>query len=180
MESVRALPPSAQIEAVKGITAAGNALDRAGNAVRSWAHGNPNTAEGIKAAANVGGAAFGAVRGISHVRSNYEFGGIAVTRSQMGAVGTFGKKNLNTTVTKNIAFPRESDAKAAAQKLGYFKINERTNKGAAIYKKGSSYISRDMDGHNGGVWKEASSPSKLNNKTTRNGTFDKNLKRIGD
>ena len=37
MESVRALPPSAQIEAVKGITAAGNALDRAGNAVRSWA-----------------------------------------------------------------------------------------------------------------------------------------------
>ena len=61
MESVRALPPSAQIEAVKGITAAGNALDRAGNAVRSWAQGNPNTAEGIKAAANVGGAAFGAV-----------------------------------------------------------------------------------------------------------------------
>lgn len=36
------------------------------------------------------------------------------------------------------------------------------------------------DGHIGGAWKEASTPEKLNSKNTRNGTFDLNLKRIGD
>jgi hypothetical protein len=64
--------------------------------------------------------------------------------------------------------------------LGYRKIKERTRNDAAIFKKGNSYISRDKDGHNGGAWKEASSPEKLNKKETRNGTFDKNLNRIGD
>ncbi|MGH1601649.1 toxin C-terminal domain-containing protein [Campylobacter majalis] len=34
--------------------------------------------------------------------------------------------------------------------------------------------------HNGGAWKEASSPEKLLSKKTRNGTFDKDMKRIGD
>ncbi|WP_239776289.1 toxin C-terminal domain-containing protein [Neisseria meningitidis] len=41
-------------------------------------------------------------------------------------------------------------------------------------------MSRDVDSHNGGAWKEASSPKNLNRKETRNGTFDKNLNRIGD
>nr|WP_257393708.1 toxin C-terminal domain-containing protein [Neisseria meningitidis] len=64
--------------------------------------------------------------------------------------------------------------------MGYRKIKERTRNDAAIFKKGKSYISRDVDSHNGGAWKEASSPKKLNRKETRNGTFDKNLNRIGD
>ncbi|EJU54132.1 hypothetical protein NMEN255_0605 [Neisseria meningitidis NM255] len=68
----------------------------------------------------------------------------------------------------------------AAKKLGYRKIKERTRNDAAIFKKGKSYISRDVDSHNGGAWKEASSPKELNRKETRNGTFDKNLNRIGD
>ncbi|MBW5319381.1 hint domain-/BECR-fold containing toxin, partial [Escherichia coli] len=74
----------------------------------------------------------------------------------------------------------DSEAYAAAKKLGYRKIKERTNNNTAIFKKGNSYISRDRDEHNGGAWKEASSPKKLNRKETRNGTFDKNLNRIGD
>ena len=74
----------------------------------------------------------------------------------------------------------DSEAYAAAKKLGYRKIKERTKNNTAIFKKGNSYISRDRDGHNGGAWKEASSPKKLNRKETRNGTFDKNLNRIGD
>ncbi|WP_228777242.1 toxin C-terminal domain-containing protein, partial [Neisseria meningitidis] len=56
--------------------------------------------------------------------------------------------------------------------MGYRKIKERTRNDAAIFKKGKSYISRDVDSHNGGAWKEASSPKKLNRKETRNGTFD--------
>ena len=74
----------------------------------------------------------------------------------------------------------DSEAYAAAKELGYRKIKERTRNDAAIFKKGKSYISRDVDSHNGGAWKEASSPKKLNRKETRNGTFDKNLNRIGD
>lgn len=49
-----------------------------------------------------------------------------------------------------------------------------------MFKKGNSYITRDVDGHNGGAWKEAASPKKLNKKETRNGTFDINLNKIGD
>ena len=85
------------------------------------------------------------------------------------------RKTPSTPVYKN-----DSEAYAAAKELGYRKIKERTKNNAAIFKKGKSYISRDVDSHNGGVWKEASSPKKLNRKETRNGTFDKNLNRIGD
>ncbi|CNQ87977.1 BECR-fold containing toxin [Neisseria gonorrhoeae] len=77
-------------------------------------------------------------------------------------------------------YGNDSEAYAAAKKLGYRKIKERTRNDAAIFKKGKSYISRDVDSHNGGAWKEASSPKNLNRKETRNGTFDKNLNRIGD
>ncbi|CZE49746.1 toxin C-terminal domain-containing protein [Campylobacter geochelonis] len=45
-------------------------------------------------------------------------------------------------------------------------------------KKDNSYIAKDLDSHNGGVWKEASKPDKLESKKTRNGTFDKDMKRI--
>ncbi|WNU96770.1 polymorphic toxin-type HINT domain-containing protein [Neisseria sp. DTU_2020_1000833_1_SI_GRL_NUU_006] len=85
------------------------------------------------------------------------------------------RKTPSTPVYRN-----DSEAYAAAKELGYRKIKERTRNDAAIFKKGNSYISRDKDGHNGGAWKEASSPEKLNKKETRNGTFDKNLNRIGD
>ncbi|ENW1877922.1 hint domain-/BECR-fold containing toxin, partial [Neisseria gonorrhoeae] len=50
--------------------------------------------------------------------------------------------------------------------MGYRKIKERTRNDAAIFKKGKSYISRDVDSHNGGAWKEASSPKNLNRKET--------------
>ena len=85
------------------------------------------------------------------------------------------RKTPSTPVYRN-----DSEAYAAAKELGYRKIKERTRNDAVIFKKGNSYISRDKDGHNGGAWKEASSPEKLNKKETRNGTFDKNLNRIGD
>ena len=43
-----------------------------------------------------------------------------------------------------------------------------------------SLMYADFDKPNGGVWKMADSPKKLENKSTRDGTFDENLKRIGD
>ena len=47
-------------------------------------------------------------------------------------------------------------------------------------KKGNIYISPDKDGHNGGVWKMAKDPNQINNREKRLGTYDENLKRIGD
>ncbi|WP_446230390.1 toxin C-terminal domain-containing protein [Pasteurella testudinis] len=90
------------------------------------------------------------------------------------------KKNENHKVRKVPVFKTDSEAAKKAKELGYEKTNFRTKSGAAIFKKGNSYISRDVDGHIGGAWKEASSPDKLNRKDTRNGTFDIELNRLGD
>ncbi|WP_152961918.1 toxin C-terminal domain-containing protein [Aneurinibacillus migulanus] len=80
------------------------------------------------------------------------------------------------------------EATAAAKKLGYEPTNHTTkNKQKIFYnKKTKTYISQDIgsaDGsppHKGGVWKMAKSPEALNRKETRMGTYDANLKRIGD
>ncbi|MFC1150989.1 toxin C-terminal domain-containing protein, partial [Pasteurella multocida] len=89
-------------------------------------------------------------------------------------------KKTKDRVTSEPVFNTDGDAYKVARELGYTKTNYRTKSGAAVFKKGNSYITRDVDGHNGGAWKEASSPEKLNKKETRNGTFDINLNRIGD
>lgn len=64
---------------------------------------------------------------------------------------------------------------------GYVKIKDRSH-GQAIYynQKKGLYISRDVDSHNGGVWKMAKSPRELTSKQTRLGTYDADLMRIGD
>ncbi|CAN7716190.1 toxin C-terminal domain-containing protein [Pseudorhodoferax sp. LjRoot39] len=48
------------------------------------------------------------------------------------------------------------------------------------YLRGKDFITRDLDGHNGGAWKMADSVKNLASKETRAGTYDRNLKRIGD
>lgn len=80
------------------------------------------------------------------------------------------------------------ESAAAAKELGFEKTNMRAKNGEPIYynKKTKTYISQDIgsgDGsgpHNGGVWKQAKTPEKLNSKSTRIGTYDANLNRIGD
>jgi hypothetical protein len=67
----------------------------------------------------------------------------------------------------------------AAKNLGFSKIKEKSH-GQPIYKKGNKYITPDIDGHNGGVWKMANSIKNLASKATRMGTYDINLVRIGD
>jgi filamentous hemagglutinin len=64
--------------------------------------------------------------------------------------------------------------------MGYVKLHERS-KGEAIYRKGRRYISRDLDGHNGGAWKMGYISDKLRSRTTRLGTYNKDLtQRVGD
>ncbi|WP_419725664.1 polymorphic toxin-type HINT domain-containing protein [Terrisporobacter petrolearius] len=72
------------------------------------------------------------------------------------------------------------EAKKLAESMGFYRINE-TSHGQAIFysKKKKKYITADVDKHNGGVWKMASSIKGLASKKTRDGTFDRNLKQIG-
>ncbi|MBJ9978520.1 DUF637 domain-containing protein, partial [Pseudomonas sp. S30] len=85
-----------------------------------------------------------------------------------------------SVVTKQPVYRTTKEAKVAAEALGYQKISETVHGGQAVFRKGKSYITRDLDGHNGGAWKMASSVKALESRTTRDGTFDKNLNRIGD
>ena len=62
---------------------------------------------------------------------------------------------------------------------GYHSVNNRSN-GQKVFTNGKDYITPDADGHKGGIWKRASSIKNLLNKGTRMGTYDENLKRIGD
>ena len=75
------------------------------------------------------------------------------------------------------------EATKAANKLGYNKIKELSH-GQPVFEnaKGKSpkFITPDVDGHNGGVWKGADSVKNLRSKSTRSGTYDGNLNRIGD
>ena len=86
----------------------------------------------------------------------------------------------NNRVERKIVYATDAMAAVAAAKKGYTRTNYRTKSGAVVFKKGNSYISRDVDGHNGGAWKEAASPEALNQKSTRRGTLDKDMNRIGD
>lgn len=70
-----------------------------------------------------------------------------------------------------------------AKKLDYIKINERSH-GQAVYYNSKApnelrYITRDIDQHNGGFWKAASSVKNLGNKTTRSGTYNEHLIKVG-
>lgn len=77
-----------------------------------------------------------------------------------------GQGSKSKTVTTNI--PK-----------GYRKVKTRSQ-GQPIFTNGKNYITPDKTGHNGGVWKMGKTIKDLGKKETRMGTYDANLKRIGD
>ena len=86
---------------------------------------------------------------------------------QSGAV-----KHKNRSVNKESGLPDVRVPK------GYRKTNYVSH-GKRVYTNGKNYISRDADSHNGGVWKKAKSVKELQNRNSRLGTYDENLKKIG-
>ncbi len=81
--------------------------------------------------------------------------------------------------------PTNAEARAQAKKLGYTEYKSDDNShGELVFErkkgKGPKYISPDNTLHNGGYWKGADKAAKLRNRTSRSGTYDKNLNRIGD
>jgi hypothetical protein len=91
--------------------------------------------------------------------------------SQTGALGPVAVKAFYKTT---------KEATEAAAKLGYKKVQGAMVRGQAVYTNGQYYISRDIDAHNGGVWKMAKSVVDLGSKKTRLGTYDQFLNWIGE
>lgn len=91
-----------------------------------------------------------------------------------------GKQSNTETITFTQGKGEKGKKVTTTIPKGFEKINERAKNKMPIYKKGREYISPDKDGHNGGIWKKANSIKELNRKDTRKGTYDENLKRIGD
>lgn len=52
-------------------------------------------------------------------------------------------------------------------------------RGQEVYRRGGSYIVQDTTSHNGGFWKMAGSVDELNSKSTRAGTYDFLLNKVG-
>lgn len=89
--------------------------------------------------------------------------GVAILRGGK----TFGK-NTVMPISKNARFAQD------AAKLGYTKKAPFYSHGQPVFQKGNRYITPDADKHNGGVWKM------LNSNRQRTGTYDANLRRIGN
>lgn len=86
---------------------------------------------------------------------------------------------IGSALNKGPVYKTTKEATQAADELGFRKVNE-TSHGQAVYTDGKIFITRDVDGHNGGAWKGADSVKALSSKDTKAGTFDVNLQRIGD
>jgi len=87
--------------------------------------------------------------------------------------------NKRSLGVKQAAKITSHQAKQAAEKLGFKKINYYSN-GQPVFQKGKKFITVDVDSHSGGVWKMADSIKNLARKNTRMGTYDQFLNRIGD
>ncbi|AZQ57275.1 hypothetical protein EJ994_17345 [Maribacter sp. MJ134] len=63
---------------------------------------------------------------------------------------------------------------------GFKVVKGQYSRGQKVYSNGKLFISPDVDGHNGGIWKAANSLRDLGSKKTRLGTFDGLFQKIGD
>jgi hypothetical protein len=94
--------------------------------------------------------------------------------------------NYRITTETRIRQLQEMEARpvnpdAAAEELGYQRTSSKSHGQPVYYNaKTGRYITPDVDSHIGGVWKMADSIRSLGSKRTRLGTFDADLKWIGE
>lgn len=92
-------------------------------------------------------------------------------------------EEVSISSTRNHLKGLETGAGAIAKSLGYSRTNYYSM-GQRVYKsnknKNPIYITRDNGSHIGGYWKGARTVKDLARKETRSGTYDKNLRRLGD
>jgi RHS repeat-associated protein len=135
------------------------------------------TTKAVKAAAN------GVINGVTWVGGKIVDGATVISNGISslwnGITGLFSNSNAKGADNTSKEKKTNKEADEAAAKLGYKETGEYSH-GQKVYKKGGKYITQDVDKHNGGEWKMADSVKNLGSKRTRMGTYDGNLKRIGD
>ncbi|QTD50174.1 toxin C-terminal domain-containing protein [Sulfidibacter corallicola] len=77
------------------------------------------------------------------------------------------------------ALTRKQRLENIALEKGFRKTNYRSH-GQAVYTDGKRYLTIDVDSHNGGAFKMGDSIKSLKSKTTRSGTYNEKLERIGE
>jgi RHS repeat-associated protein len=90
-------------------------------------------------------------------------------------IGSPGQPGDPAPTPKTTPIP-PSDARAAAERLGYDKVVKNPpfdSHGQKVFTNGKDYITRDVDAHIGGVWK------KFNRAGNRVGTYDADLNYLG-
>ncbi|GGG05912.1 hypothetical protein GCM10010912_58210 [Paenibacillus albidus] len=98
----------------------------------------------------------------------------------IGMTGGGGKnKPLTTQIKGQTLMLTNKQTEALAKYLGFTKTNYKV-KNKPVYSDGKNYIVQDIDSHNGGIWKMAKSINELTSKSTRSGTFDALLTKIGE
>lgn len=92
------------------------------------------------------------------------------------------KKNVLVHNCNKGAVVTSKEAKQIAESNGYKQVGGKS-KGQAVFgnkKADPKFITRDVDGHNGGAFKGADKAKDLGSKSTRKGTYDKDIKKIGE
>lgn len=102
--------------------------------------------------------------------ANVSFGGKVSDGASLLAKGV-GKNQAIETVKMTL-----KEATTQAKELGFSKVKDAPfiSHGQPVFKKGTKYITPDVDQHKGGVWKM------FDKKGNRIGTYDEKLNRIGD
>ena len=172
-DEAAAVMGTGMMKAGTGTMAAGGVLATAGVGVTASTAGVGVVVGGPVVAAGAEMAAVGA--------ATAAIGGVMVLNSSKNK--SDGYERGRTNKSSEITFRQGSGDKArtVTTKIpkGYRKTKFRS-KDMPVFYNGKNYISPDRDGHNGGIWKMAKKKQELENRSVRMGTYDENLKRIGD
>ena len=111
-------------------------------------------------------------------------GMILMANSAQNKSGGYERGNTSSGKSSEITFTQGTPGKERKVTVKiperYRKTNLRAKHKMPVFYNGKNYISPDRYGHNGGKWKMAKKVEDLFRKETRMGTYDENLKRIGD
>lgn len=105
-----------------------------------------------------------------------------------GKVGLKAAKEatLAAEPTAKLFLATNKEARAAAKANGWKEVKGARSNEQPVFTDGKKFFSADVGSgngagsHNGGVWKRADSVKNLGKKETREGTFDADLRKIGD
>ena len=105
-----------------------------------------------------------------------------IAKRKKGNTFSFVAENNKNVSNEKVSFIQGAGSNARKIEVllpSGFKKTKLKSHGQAVYSDGNLWITPDQDGHNGGIWKVYDSESDIGRgKSTRAGTYDKDLKKI--